>query len=42
MYGPTFGGGRDLCIMDKGNMNEDSYANIGHTYNNMNYGYSKK
>ena len=32
-YGPTFGGGRDMCISDGCNSNSSSYANFPSTYN---------
>jgi hypothetical protein len=31
-YGLTYGGGHDLYISDKSNINQNSYSNIGHTY----------
>ncbi len=39
-WGPLFGGGNDLKIYDKANLNSDSYANVGHTYTNENYTYN--
>ena len=36
-YGPTFGGGHDINIKDKSNLDNSSYANISHTYINSNY-----
>ncbi len=36
-YGPCFGGGHDLCIYNKANYNNTSYANIGSTYTNLKY-----
>jgi len=33
LYGPTFGGGHDIYIADKGNANANSYAQLGHSYN---------
>ena len=35
-YGPLFGGGSDLSIWNKSNVN-NSYANINHTYKNSKY-----
>ena len=32
-YGPTFGGGNDLCISDDCNSNNKSYSNFPSTYN---------
>ncbi|XP_022810276.1 uncharacterized protein LOC111347279 [Stylophora pistillata] len=31
-YGPTFGGGHDLKIVNYASSNTDSYTNLGHTY----------
>ena len=31
-YGATFGGGNDLYISDNANTNQNSYSNLGHTY----------
>lgn len=31
-YGPTFGGGHDLNIHGNSNGNNNSYSNLGHTY----------
>ena len=41
-YGPTFGGGHDLYIADKANINSSSYAQINHSYNNEKYQYGNK
>jgi hypothetical protein len=35
-YGPTFGGGHDLMIHDRGNMNKLSTSYICNTYGNGN------
>lgn len=31
-YGPTFGGGYDICIRDNANSNTRSYTSFGHSY----------
>ena len=31
-YGPTFGGGHDLCIANGANANSNSHSNLGNTY----------
>ena len=31
-YGPTFGGGRDICISNSASSNSNSYSNLGYTY----------
>jgi hypothetical protein len=31
-YGPSFGGGHDLCIVTNANANTSSYTNLGHCY----------
>ena len=31
-YGPVFGGGNDIRIVNKANANTDSYTNFGYTY----------
>lgn len=31
-FGPTFGGGNDICIANNANSNTDSYTNFGNTY----------
>jgi len=31
-YGPTFGGGHDLCISSNANSNTSSYSNLGFSY----------
>ena len=36
-YGPTFGGGHDICVHDKANSNNSSYANICSSYHNEKY-----
>ncbi len=33
-YGPTFGGGHDLNIVNNANTVRGSYSNHGHSYNN--------
>ena len=33
-FGPYFGGGCDLCVCDKSNTSNSSYANICHSYHN--------
>ena len=38
-YGPTFGGGFDLCIASDAGSNTGSYTNFGHTYN-LPHGYT--
>ena len=38
-YGPTFGGGHDLRIYSNSNLNQDSYSNLGHTYQSNGYVY---
>ncbi len=40
-YGPTFGGGHDIYISDKCNLNSSSYANICHCFKNSNYAYGQ-
>jgi len=40
-YGPIFGAGHDIYVSDNSNQNNNSYSNLGHSYqlpNNMNYG----
>jgi len=32
IYGPTWGGGHDLCIYGDCNSNNSSYSNLGHTF----------
>jgi hypothetical protein len=32
-YGPTFGGGHDICIHNQSNTNIGSYSNFGNSYN---------
>jgi hypothetical protein len=41
-YGPCFGGGFDICIKDKADKNQDSYALINHTFCNSLYNYKNK
>jgi hypothetical protein len=36
-YGPIFGGGHDLCIADKSNINTTSYSNLGLSYIHPDY-----
>ena len=31
-FGPTFGGGHDMCIYDNANSNTNSYTDFGHSY----------
>ena len=31
-YGPTFGGGNDICIFSNANTPNSSSSNLGHTY----------
>ena len=38
-YGPTFGGGHDLCISHNSNTNTGSYSNLGHSYTHPYYAY---
>jgi hypothetical protein len=33
-YGPTFGGGNDICIYNHCNTSNSNYVNLGHSYNN--------
>jgi hypothetical protein len=39
--GPRFGGS-DLGIYDKANINNSSWANLGHSYENNDYTYNTK
>lgn len=41
-YGPTFGGGFDLFICDKSNIEEGSYGKVGYSFFNGNYPYGDK
>ena len=36
-YGPTFGGGHDICIHSLSNANNNSYSNFGHSYKHAEY-----
>eukprot|EP00957_Ditylum_brightwellii_P211327 15366047-Ditylum_brightwellii.AAC.1 len=31
-YGPSFGGGYDICVCNNANSNSNSYTKVGHTY----------
>lgn len=42
VYGPTFGGGHDLCISDKANTNNSCYGNVNKAYKNSKYRYGNK
>jgi hypothetical protein len=37
-YGPTFGGGHDLCIQNNSNQNNNSYSNFGHSFDSNSVG----
>jgi hypothetical protein len=38
-YGPTFGGGHDICIANKANTTMESYSDLGCTYKHPQYAY---
>ncbi len=38
-FGPTFGGGLDIYIADKSNVNMSNYSNLGFTYKHPHYSY---
>lgn len=38
-FGPTFGGGLDIYIADKSNINLSNYSNLGFTYKHPQYAY---
>ena len=41
-YGPTFGGGHDLKIVNNAHISTSSYSNLGHTYRPPSgYGYNQ-
>ena len=38
-YGPTFGGGHDICIDSDSNTTNGSFSNLGHNYTHPQYAY---
>jgi len=38
-HGPIFGGGHDLLISDKSNINTTSHSKLGHSYIHPDYAY---
>ena len=41
-YGPLFGRGKDLVIMDNSNTNTSSYSKLGNTYTHPEYPYGSE